>query len=414
MNIKKTPTLLAAALASFGATSSHAVVEMYGTVMPFFENVHTSNATRAAPANRPDMVPASAYTGANDLSRNRISSGTSNWGFRGDEELAPGFKAVWQLESAFQVDQNSAPGWGGRNSKVGLQCTSGEIFFGQWDTPYKFISLQINPMRAGYVFDYTPIMGNPGMGVPATTTQFTRAGAKPDAAFDKRAGNSVQYWSPRWGGWSLRLGHSTNEGKGQVVAGGPTIAPQIWSASGMWDEGNFSLRLAWEQHKDYFGMSQLGGSAAATASNPSSRDRAGKLVALWRVGNTRIALALEQLQYRNNDTVLGAIKDYKRDSYYLLLEQRFGNASLWFAHGKARDGSCNRVGGASCSTADLGALWWNIGYLYRFSRRTEFFATYYRLNNSNSGSYSPAPLVGATLAPGADTTGIGAGITHYF
>jgi predicted porin len=414
MKIRKTIRFIGAALAGLAATSSHAVVEMYGTVMPFFENVHTTNATVGAPANRPNMIPASAYTGANDVGRNRMSAGTSNWGFRGDEELSPGLKAVWQLESGFQVDQNTGPGLGGRNSKVGLQCTAGEIFLGQWDTPYKFISLPINPMRAGYVFDYTPIMGNPGQGVPATTTQFTRIGAKPDAAFDKRAGNSIQYWSPRWGGLSFRVGHSTNEGKGPVVTGGPVIAPEIWSASTTWEEGGLSVRLGWEQHNDYFGMSQLGGSAAGTASNASSRDRAGKLVAIWRIGNTRVALALEQLQYRNNDSVAGAVNRYKRDSYYVLLEQRFGGSSLWFANGQARAGSCERVGGASCSTAGLNAIWWNVGYLYRFSRRTEFFATYYRLNNSGSASYSPQPTVGTILAPGADTTGIGAGITHYF
>src|SRR6185295_5384101 len=112
--------------------------------------------------------------------------GTTQWGFRGFETLAPGLKVVWQLESAFQIDQNTGPGLGARNSKVGLQGGWGEVNFGQWDTPYKFISLPINPFRAGYVFDYTAIMGNPGMGVPGTTTQFSRAGAKPDAAFDRR------------------------------------------------------------------------------------------------------------------------------------------------------------------------------------------------------------------------------------
>src|SRR5436305_12100846 len=100
--------------------SAHAEVVVYGLAMPFLEEVKTSNATVGVPGDRPNMVPAAAYTGINDSSRSRISSGTSNLGFRGSEELGPNLKVVWQMESAFQVDQNTGPGWNGRNSKIVL------------------------------------------------------------------------------------------------------------------------------------------------------------------------------------------------------------------------------------------------------------------------------------------------------
>jgi predicted porin len=409
--------LLAAAIGAAFAPALHAesVVEMYGTVMPFLDNAKTTGATAAAPADRPSQLAASAYTGANDPARWRMSAGTSNWGFRGSEDLGQGMKAVWQLESGFQVDQNTGPGIGARNSKVGLQCQWGEVFFGQWDTPYKFISLQINPLRAGYVFDYTAVMGNPGMGVPATTTQPTRIGAKPDAAFDKRAGNSVQYWTPKFGGFSARLGWSVAEGKGPLTAGGPIVSPEIYSAALQYDVGGLSARYGYEQHNDYFGMAQIGGSLTGA---DSSRDRAHKVVVIWRLGDTRLAAAIEQLTYRNNNataiSTLGLVNEYKRRAYYALLEQRFGNHSLWGSYSRANDGSCTRVGGAACSTRDLGADYWAVGWIYRFSKRTEVFATYYRLNNKASGTYSPQPIVGASIAPGADTVAAGVGIIHFF
>lgn len=408
--------LLALALAALFATAAHAesVVEMYGTVMPFLDNAKTTGATPAAPANRPSMLAASAYTGLNDLARWRITAGTSNWGFRGTEDLGPGLKAVWQLESGFQVDQNSGPGIGARNSKVGLQGGWGEFFLGQWDTPYKNISLAINPFRAGYVFDYTPIMGNPGLGVPVTTTQFTRIGAKPDAAFDKRVGNSLQYWTPRLGGFSGRLGWSVDEGTGPVAAGGPVVRPQIYGAALQYDVGGLSVRYGWERHDDYFGMSQLGGSAAGTLANPTSRDNANKLVAIWRIGNTRIALAAEELRYKNSDSTAGAITEYKRRAYYALLEQRFGNHRLWGSYSRADDGSCVRNGPLACTTNDLGANYWAVGWIYTFSKRTEVYVAYYRLNNKASATYSPQPIVGASIAPGADTVASGVGIIHYF
>ena len=292
------------------------------------------------------------------------------------------------------------------------------MLLGQWDTPYKFISLPINPFRAGYVFDYTTIMGNPGLGVPATTTQFQRVGAKPDAAFDKRAGNSVQYWSPNMGGFQARLGWSVDEGATNPTATTVTIRPQIWSAALMYDVGGLSLRYAYEQHDDYFGLSALGTVAGSTApgtfTNASSKDRAHKIVAIYRIGNTRLAGSFEELTYRNDDSAADAMREYKRKAWYAMIEQRFGNHSVWLSAGEAQDGSCSRVGAAACSTANMGARYLTLGWIYRFSKRTEIFAAYYKLDNRESGTYSPQPVVGASVAPGADTVGAGVGMIHYF
>jgi predicted porin len=319
------------------------------------------------------------------------------------------------LESGFQIDQNTGPGLGARDSKLGLQNRWGEIFLGQWDTPYKYISLPVNPLRAGYVFDRTAITGNPGFGVPNTTTQFTRIGAKPDASFDRRAGNSVQYWSPKLGGLALRVGYSVDEGKGPVTPTGPTVSPTIFAASVAYDVGTLSLRYGYEQHNDYFGMSQIGGSAAGTAANSSSKDRGHKFVVLYRIGNTRLTGLVEQLEYRNDDSTAGAVKGYKRVAFYGVVEQFFANASsVWISYGRAADGSCTRVGGASCSTRAIGADYLTLGYIYRFSKRTEVFAAYYRVNNKENGTYSTGPFIALAPAPGADVQGAGVGIIHFF
>ena len=417
-------TLLAAALALAGTAQAASVVEMYGTVFPFFDVAETKNATTgtAVPVAtaRPSQLPSTAYTGANDPRRTRITVGTTNLGFRGYEDLAPGLRAVWQLESGFQIDQNTGPGLGARDSKVGLAGPAwGEFFLGQWDTPYKFVSLPVNPLRAGYLFDRTAITGNPGMAVGNTTTQFTRVNAKPDASFDRRQGNSVQYWTPTWGGLSFRLQHSVNEGKGIVAAGGPFISPVVNSASAVWTWGQLSLRYAYEEHKDYFGLSQLGGSAAGTATNPHSKDTGHKFVWLWRIGNTRFTGLVERLKYTNDDTTNGQVKEYKRDAWYVVLEQFFagGKTSVFGSYGRANDGDCVRVGASSsaCITTGLGAKYMTLGWIYRFSKRTELVIAYYRMDNKLSGQYSPGPAVNAvSVAPGADTTGAGVGLIHFF
>ncbi len=336
------------ALAQSGPPS---VVEMYGTAVPFIDSAETTGATASAPASKPNQLGAAAYTGVNDARRQRLTAGTTNWGFRGYEKLGDDLKLVWQLESGFQIDQNTGPGLGARDSKVGLRSGKwGEVFMGQWDTPYKFISLAINPLRAGYVFDYTPIMGNPGMGVPATTTQFQRIGAKPDASFDRRQGNSVQYWSPNWGGFSFRLMESVDEGRGAAVAGGPVIAPIIKAASVQYDVGTLSIRYAYEEHDDYFGMSQIGGSAGATSANPSSKDTAQKIVVLWRIGGFAHRRRLRDAQVpqqRQRGGPRGRVQAQR-----LLPAARAElrpPARVWgSSYGQAADGSCQRVGGATC------------------------------------------------------------------
>ena len=110
--------------------------------------------------------------------------------------------------------------------------------------------LSTNPIRGGYAFDRNTLVGNPGFGVPGTTTQFGRVNGKADAAFDRRMGNSVQYWSPTWAGVSFRLDWEVNEGKGPAVAGGPTINPNIFAADVQYDIGTLSLRYAYERHND--------------------------------------------------------------------------------------------------------------------------------------------------------------------
>ncbi len=421
----KTPTralLLALPAALFAgsvlaADEPDSVVEMYGMAFPFLDNAKTKGATAVVPANKPTMTPLSAYSIGNDPSRYRITVGTSQWGFRGYEKLGGDLRVVWQLESGFQIDQNTGPGLGARDSKLGLKSNAwGEVFAGQWDTPYKYISLPVNPIRAGYVFDRTAITGNPGFGVGNTTTQAGRAGNKFDASFDRRQGNSVQYWSPNWGGFSFRLDHSVNEGKGAIATGGPVINPEINALSLQYDIGKLSLRYAYEEHKDYFGLSQIGGGAAGTVTNSSSKDYGHKFVWLWVIGNTRWTGLLEELQYKNNDSVAGNVNKYKRNAWYTVLEQRFlNNMSVFASYGQAADGSCDRVGGVGCVTSGLGASYMTIGYIYRFSKRTEGFIAYYKMKTKENSQYSPGPTVSTNpVSAGADTEAYGLGIQHFF
>lgn len=398
MPIRYRTSLLASALAAaFGATLSapalaQSNVTIYGTTMLFTERV-----------DRNDM---GALT--------RMGSGTSNLGFRGSEDLGGGLKALFQFETGLILDQDGNPPvtnssfFPTRNSHVALAGDWGTFSLGNWDTPYKVQILDIGPVRGLNPFD-NPLMGNGGFAVPVTTTQSTRVGGGADAAFNRRQGNMAQYWTPKVGGFSGRVGYSLGEGR--TTVNNTTIKPTLFSMGVRYDMDGLSLRYGYERHDDYFGLSQMGGSAPGAA-NASATDQAHFLAAVYTTGGTRVAVMWERLRYENDDTTPGAVKRRSRDAWEIFAQHRMGQHQVFAEYSKAGSGSCSAVG-AACSSSGLGATAWMAGYGYALSRRTEVYGAYYAINNERNARYAVFPPAGPTLA-GTDVKGLGVGIVHLF
>ena len=70
------------------ALAQESNVQIYGILIPFLDSAQTTGASPPGTAGS-SMVPASSYTGVNAASRARLTSGTSNIGFRGSEDLGP-------------------------------------------------------------------------------------------------------------------------------------------------------------------------------------------------------------------------------------------------------------------------------------------------------------------------------------
>ncbi|BDU78140.1 porin [Mesoterricola sediminis] len=408
--------LAGAALLPAIASAQSVNVQIYGTLLPFLDTARTSGAT--APGLSPasggaSQVPASAYTGQDLPERRRITSGTSNLGFRGTVPLSDDLKVVWQIESAVSPDGDAPNTLAGRNTRLGLEGSWGTVFYGNWDTPYKFPLLAVGPLRGLSPFDNN-LTANPGFNVPGTTTQSGRANAKADAAFNRRQGNSVQYWSPDLSGLSFRLAYSVGEGRTAATTAAPSVNPEVISALASYKAGPLTVSVGFEQHNDYFGLAQLGGAAGATLTNASSRDTGVELVASYSFPTgTRLSVIGEQLRYRTDDTVAGNINAYKRAAWYALLQQRAGAHQVWAAFGSAAAGSCGRVGGGAASTDGLGGREYSLGYSYSLSRAADLFAACYGMRNDRSAQYAVFPSPG-TVAPGADTRGLGVGLLFTF
>ena len=394
-------------------------VTVYGTLQPFLDNFRTSDATPPglSPANGgATQVPLEAYTGEDLPNRFRITSGTSNIGFKGDIKITKHLSAFFQVENYVNPDgdpQVLLSPWASRNSGVGLKGDYGTLFFGNWDTPFKHPTLFVGPVRGLNPFD-DAISGTPGFNVPVTTTQNGRASARADAAFNRRQGNSIQYWTPTFYGISARAVVSVNEGRTRATPIEPSISPVLWGGSLTYAIGTFSATYAYEQHLDYFGTNWVGGTPGASLTNKSSKDDAHELVAWYTAPTgTRLAAVVDRLTYRTDETIVGNIKSYQRDSIYGAIQQHIAEHTIWGGLGVGFAGRCVTFGSTPCTTNGLNALQWSVGYTFSPVKTFDIYASYYEMHNARSGAYGFFPPV-VPLAPGTTTHAFGLGFMFIF
>lgn len=403
---------------SLSASAQDGELTFYGTVLPYAENFRTNGATPVGlspETGGATQVFADDYTGDNLPPRFRLTSGTSNIGFKGQYKLSKDFNGFFQIENAVGPDGDPyilASAWASRNSAVGVNGTYGTLLFGNWDTPFKYPTLFVGPVRGLNPFD-DAISGNPGFNVPVTTTRNGRDSARQDAAFNRRQGNSIQYWTPQIVGFSARVSVSLNEGR-TLEEYGPSISPLLMSGLLSFQHGSFAIHYGYEQHRDYFGLDFLGGSPGASYTNPHSKDDAHELVAWYEFPTrTRLAVVVDNLTYRTDETVVGDVDGYQRQSVYGALRQHFGDHAIWGGYGVANAGKCTVQGGGPCSTNGLNGAQWSVGYTYSPVKTFDIYAGFTQVSNGRSATYGLFPPA-APVAPGVTTTSFGIGFLFTF
>ncbi|HWN30428.1 MAG TPA: porin, partial [Burkholderiales bacterium] len=361
-------SIMAAAglIASASALADSSLVEIYGTFNVDLENVKATGSTAlGTPLPAGQMVngaAGSATTGQPSGNvapdRNRVTQNSSALGFRGNEDLGMGLKAIFQIESGISFDSaatttttagtTSTGFFASRNSNVGLSSASlGTVFYGNWDTPYKSLTntALFDSFYATGIANDNTLIGTPGFGVQSITTSQRNINSS-DASFDRRQGNTVQYWTPQFfGGLSFRLVYSANEGRAAepTSIAGPNINPAIYGGSVTYEYGPFRVAYAFEQHRDYFGLAQLGGALPITTTNTTSRDNGNKVTLTYKLdtglGSTTANVAWERLAYNNSDTTAGDLIHYHRDLIYFALKHQIGAGTFRVGFGDAHQGS---------------------------------------------------------------------------
>lgn len=358
------------------------------------------------------------------LGKSRVTANSSYIGFKGQEELGGGLKAIWQVEQGVDIDDGGGTGTNGfatRDSYVGLTSASaGTVVMGRLTTPTRAVAskLDVFPGQAGMGAD-SAILGNTGNGT-------YKMGS---LAFDTRKANAVAVVSPTIAGLNATVAYIADENRSQV------IDPWGWGAGLNYAAGPLTVMLAYEEHRNANGLNgnDLDFSAANTK-NPNAKAQAqGSLDSNIRIGLGFVTggLTLNAI-YENMDLRAGnasawvdpaneaavkaaAVTELKRDAFWIGAKYAMGNHEVRLAYANAL--KAKKTGGQTEYTADNSeAQQISVGYGYNFSKRSQVYAVYSSVDNKSAAAYDFGPGKSQVkgFGAGADPEGYSVGIRHLF
>jgi predicted porin len=394
-------------LAVAGALAAPAValaqVEVYGTIAMSLNKVKYGEATGGLIGSK------SAWD---------VASHASNVGVRGRENIGGGQTAWFQVETNAAMERSNnvahTSNFASRNSAVGLQGGWGNFFLGQWTTPWADLDAL---WSVGTVATYGPVTsiigrrettgaapnpncGNTGSGtggVPGGACDSVEAGGGVGHPFWRRISNSVHYQSPVFGGAQVKVAYQTNQDKTTtgVNAGAD---PSMYSAAVSWSGmgGRARIGAAYDGHKDFTTIGQT--------------DKGWRVTGGWNFGVVDVGAAYEEMTYKcgvGGTGCAGLVGDFKGVQWGVALAVPIGQGAIRMAYSQADDAE------TPVGEVDSGAKQYNIGYDYRFSKRTQVGFGYATIDNDSLAAFTWSGL-SSTQGGQAVTPPTGSDVDIFF
>jgi predicted porin len=467
MQKKLLTVAVAGALAMPVIAAAQSTTEVYGTVNMAFGNFKYTDGNTARIADTTTAAAAAALDYGNSVQKWDVANGASNYGVRSRENLGGGLAGWIQIEQNAPLERsnNQTIKPASRNSAIGLQGGFGNIFMGQWTTPWADLDALWGIGTVGFWGPVTSIIGRrettggapnyactnlsnaPGGGNPNTTGSGTvcdplQAAGGVGHPFWRRTSQSVFYQSPVMAGVEAKFSYQTNESKDTAPSNQPTL-PQVssntfmWSSSVQWSGmgGRARVGVAYDSHHGF--------------TTPGQNDKGYAVKGGWNFGVVDIGLAYERMTYRcgligftptsaatgapaSNVFSLPALcngdGDINAKQYAVALAVPVGPGSIRASYSVAKD-LTGAVGTATVSSAgvvtntgsigDTGAKQYNIGYEHRFSKRTNVGIGYAKIDNKQNAQFTwtgtpPAQDGRSTPLFGSDVSTFFVSMTHRF
>jgi predicted porin len=319
----------------------------------------------------------------------------SRLGFRGEEALGNGLKAVFTLEYGLNIDNNSGVGSGGslnaRQQFVGLAGGFGQIALGRQYAPGYVATVNNDP--AG------------GAGFEPQSYMTAQAGNTITPTSGARWDNALTYTSPNWGGFTGKAIYSFGENNSctTVNANPPpanntvtswnddcvsTTDNSRWGLGANFSTGALNLDAVWQTRQQVRPTGVL-----------SNSSNWGDDIDEWYVGGSydfKVVKVMASYQDQNDKNAL----DNDNNTWTLGAVVPFGNAAAHIGYAQTSfDG--NYTGKSN------GAM---LAGTYNFSKRTTAYAGYVWTKNDNR-SMGLSPVGASNRFGGAGGVGIGDGGT---
>lgn len=333
---------------------------------------------------------------------NRLSTNSSLIGFKGNEDLGNGLKALFQFESAANFDNLGGFG-ANRDSYVGLSGGFGTVLAGNLTGPTRLLGavVDVNAGGTGIGSNQALIgkLGNVLTGrLDSTNTTNTATGQVTNAigrsstqasVIDTRLANVVAYVSPTFNGFTVTGGYVANENK----TGG----------AGQPNTSAYDLGLTYANGPIWAGIGHSDVSTKnITATNPTNT----RLAAKYDFGVADVRVLWDSTKIDTN-----AGLHAKQNVWGIGTSIKAGAAGKFIAqYYKADDVKGSGLGAG----ANTGANFAEIGFEYSLSKRTLLKADYARLSNRSAASYDFAVNATGLSSGGATLSGLQVGLRHSF
>ena len=280
-----------------------------------------------------------------------VQSG-SRLGFKGTEDLGSGLKALFQLETGIAMDTGGFTQGGtafGRQSWVGLAGSFGMVSLGrQYQSQFTALD-EVDPFGTGLAGTSTNLFNYPT---------------------GSRNNNMIRYETPEMGGFNAQAQYGFGE-----VAGNTSASRKLGGSIG-YSNGPAVIKLAYEKDNN----------AADTSSAKFTQ-----LTGSYDFSVVKLAMAYRK---DKDDVALDA------NNFLVGVSVPFGANTVMASYIRRNDKS----------PADQDANQIAIGYTYALSKRTNFYTSYARINESNGAAYT----VGNAIGGGSNDKAFNVGIRHKF
>jgi predicted porin len=449
--------LLTAAVASVLAApcialaQSASSVEVYGTVYPTFGHVKYGDGFVARDTNVSTGALIPGIVTVPSMSKFDFQAPASNFGVRGREGLGGGLTAWFQIEQNAPLEREStqAVTVSSRNSAAGIQGTWGNVFAGQWTTPWADLDSLWAVGQVSVFGPVTSLIGrrettgtspNPAAvrNVACTTNQIPPGGFATPAAgtnecdatvgtggvghpFWRRASDMIRYTSPTFSGLTFDAMYQVPELKtvGNSAGTNYTAEPSMWSTTLKWTGMGGRARVggAIDRHKDFTSI--------------GATDTGYAVKGGFNFGVVDIGAAYENIKYKcqtfgstaaqggpiaagaGNGLDLPALcatsGDVNAKIWALAASVPVGRGNIKASYAKANDMT------GAIGVPQTGAKQWLFGYQHDFSKRTSLGVEYAKIDNHRNAQFTWTGMPPNQLATGASNTPLfGSSVTWVF